>query len=205
MRSSDVLHPLCCAWKRGPPGWWQGSSSSHVSPSMSNRVGIYPLVFWKIYKVRCPTPWPFSRTSRAPLHFLRPPFDCFVYDVFRGGSKVVGKLDEMFCTIRLECSVQYSQWSPLLLLGCYVLTAALFWRRSCGIVIVLYLTSGRVSKVFVGTTSQLQEMSQEVFSLTYVLVFPQSRTYWGSLFPFLRRISVCIRFFCFLSEGEIIK
>ena len=181
----DGLNILSSVCHNGPSqGWWQGISSSHISFSVYIAVDIFPLVFIFTMCVIQHLGL-LKKFFRDPFCFWGFPFHCILSDVFRWGSEVVGKLDDNSRSIWIECSILYF-WRYLIFSpGFYVHPVALFWQRSCGTILIPWLRYESGSGVFGGTTSQLWEMSQEVFSLPSVLVVQWKIIYQWSVLTFL--------------------
>ena len=167
---SEGLHLLSWVCQHGPSWGWR-------------QVGYEPLLYLLlcpeqvssshrcVYLTRC-----ILKQLRLSENFLRNlfwswgfPFDCFVSDIFRGGSEVVIGLDDNSHAIWIECSVQSSRKSLFLSPGWNIHTTNCFWRRSCGNIILLWLLYERDSKVFRDTASLLREVSPEDFSLFSII------------------------------------
>ena len=96
MRLLDGHHLLSCACQSNPSrGWWQVVFDPLLylllCPAClaSDHVCVY------FYKVRDPKHYPFrNKIFRDLLSSRWFPLNCFVYNLFRGGSKIFGKPDE---------------------------------------------------------------------------------------------------------------
>ena len=98
------------------------------------------------------------------------------------------ELDVYFCATWSWGSVLVFFAVSLLLLYCLVHSDAIFWMRSCGIILVPWFPSDTMgSKVSGGTASWLQAMSLGVASLPPVPVDHWLRRSCGEIFPSLWR------------------
>ena len=87
------------------------------------------------YKVCDPTSWASGKFLRFPFCSWGFPIDCFVFGVFKGGSKVVSKIDGAFQVNCIEGSIQYCWRSLILSPGCQFQPIALVLWRSFSIIL----------------------------------------------------------------------
>ena len=169
---------------------WRGGFSSHKYPDVFSIVGIFPLVgFFLFYKVRRPTPWPFRKILRGTFRSWGFQFEFLGLKFSEEAPKFSSKL--------MSISARYDGF----LLPIFLVFSTHIFRlliipplfSGGGIVIfssLVYLCDSG-SDVIVGTTLQLQAMSQEVFSLSSFFIIMWRRSYQRDLFPYLRQYLLC--------------
>ena len=181
---------------------WLGISSPRKFYPPSREVGFFPFVFFN--KMLSPTHWIFFFAGFSAMYISgNPSMDPLRYWGFHSiipyltflewAPKWSEELEGSSCATSYWWYVQVFSTVSLLLADWIVHLAAIGWRRSCGIILVLWFSCEKGSGVFWGTSLWWKSTPLESFSLPSGLLVHWQKVFVGQSSLLSNKIYFCCR------------